>query len=413
MDISLQQQGWNYFKDQLTGLDNRFALMEFLKQPQPFHLFLFDIDNFANINNFYSHLIGDELLRVVGEYLQFLSPKQGHIFKFEADTFVALVEEGMSYEELEHFSQMVLSFFNNTDMEIEKNSFRISMSIGVATGVGVDILNHAGLALREARRFRKNNYKIYNEDSAFIKKELENIYWIGVIKEAIEEEQIINYFQPIMNNDTGLIEKYECLARIENDEHVIPPMQFMTACKLTGTFEYVTKKVSINAFEKFTGTNLTFSINITSNDINLGYLEEFLTNQCSKYSIDPKNVTLELLEDIVTLTQEGMMQQIERLRALGFKIALDDFGMENSNFARLLDLKPDYIKIDGAFIRDIHINQRNYNITKAVVELCKTSEIQTVAEFVHSQEVLDVVKSLGIDYSQGYFIGKPQKELLA
>lgn len=408
----LQRREWDYYKDQLTALDNRFALTQYLKQHRSFHLFLFDIDNFSNINNFYSHLVGDELLRIVAHHLQFLAPKQSKVFKLEADTFVCLVEEMMSQEDMQDFCEMVLSFFNNTEIDLEQYSFRISVSIGAATGTSLDVLNQASLALRESRRFRKNNYKIYNENSEFIKKEMENIYWIGVIKEAIEQERIINYFQPIMNNNTGLIEKYECLARIEDDNNIIPPMQFMDACKLTGTFEYVTRKVTINAFKKFENTNLSFAINITSNDINLGYLEEFLMNQCKKFHIDPFHVTLELLEDIITLTQEGMMQQIENLRAYGFKIALDDFGMENSNFARLLELRPDYIKIDGAFIRDIHINEKNYNITKAIVELCKISHIQTVAEFVHSKEVSDIVKSLGVDFSQGYFVGKPQKDLL-
>ena len=120
---------------------------------------------------------------------------------------------------------------------------------------------------------------------------------------------------------------------------------------------------------------------------------------------------LELLEDIVTLTESDMLEQINSLRRRGFKIAIDDFGQENSNFSRLLELNPDYLKIDGAFIKNIIEDKQSQIIVEAIVDICKKSGIKVIAEYIHNESVSKRVEDLGIDYSQGYFIGEPQKEV--
>jgi EAL domain-containing protein (putative c-di-GMP-specific phosphodiesterase class I) len=137
------------------------------------------------------------------------------------------------------------------------------------------------------------------------------------------------------NTKTKKIEKYECLARIDDDGSLASPIRFMEACRMTGTLSLITRRIVANAFKVFSKTDYEFSINITSNDINLGYLEEFLLLNVEKYNIYPSRVVLELLEDIVTLTESNILEQINSLRKKGFKIALDDFGVENSNFSRL------------------------------------------------------------------------------
>jgi EAL domain-containing protein (putative c-di-GMP-specific phosphodiesterase class I) len=137
------------------------------------------------------------------------------------------------------------------------------------------------------------------------------------------------------NTKTKKIEKYECLARIDDDGSLASPIRFMEACRMTGTLFLITSRIVANAFKVFSKTDYEFSINITSNDINLGYLEEFLLLNVEKSNIYPSRVVLELLEDIVTLTESNILEQINSLRKKGFKIALDDFGVENSNFSRL------------------------------------------------------------------------------
>lgn len=245
-----------------------------------------------------------------------------------------------------------------------------------------------------------------------MKKQKENVYWIHKIKEAFEKEHLITYYQPILNNKTKKIDKYECLVRIEDNGILIPPIRFMEASRLTGTLSLVTRRVIEQSFEKFSTTEYEFSINITKTDLFLDYLEEYLLKQSKKHGVNPSRVALEILEDIDTLDTPEILSQLNSLRYHGFKIAIDDFGSRSSNFSRLLEFSPDYLKIDGLFVKNILSDKKSAIIVEAIVLLCKTSEIKVIAEFVHSKEIQSKIEQLGIEYSQGYYFGEPKKELV-
>ena len=404
---------WDYYKDQLTGLANRYALMGYLEQNASHRMTIFvvNIDNFSAYNKMYGYFLSDAILKEVARYLDSLKLFHMHLFRFDGDQFVFLTQEFMNFREIDEFAQGLISFFNQTEIEVsygkEEVSLKVSISIGVAMGNGVITLNHAQMAINEARQDTKSAYKLFTAKSDYSKKQQENVYWINKIKKAIEEENLIAYYQPIQNIHTGKIEKFECLARINEEASVVSPVRFMEAARLTGTYSLITRSIIRSAFAEFEGSEYEFSINITASDIKLGYLEEFLSLHSKKHGIDPSRVVLELLEDIVTLTEGDMMDQIERLRSHGFQIAIDDFGMENSNFSRLLELHPDYIKIDGAFIKNILEDKKSQIIVDAIVEICKKSGIKVIAEFVTDEAIYDYLKELGVDYAQGYFIGEP------
>ena len=411
MKFELEKIEWDFYKDQLTSLDNRFALLEYIKLNSRLNVFVINIDNFNNINNAYGYVVGDEILVIIAKHLQLLKPKNAKLFRFDGDEFVFIVNDFFNFRELKEFSESILSFFNQTEIELDHDDIiiKISVTIGVAMGNGIITLNHAAAAVHEARLYKKSSYKIFETKSEYAKKQQENIYWINKIRGAIEDEKLLGFFQPIRNNETKKIEKFECLARIDDDEGLVSPIRFMEACKMTGTLSLITRRIVTNAFKVFSGTDYEFSINITSNDINLGYLEEFLLLNVKKYNVDPSRVVLELLEDIVTLIESNMLEQINSLRKRGFKVALDDFGVENSNFSRLLELNPDYLKIDGLFIKDILENEKSELIVETIVHLCKKRGIKVIAEYIHNEAVLQKVEAMGIDYSQGYFIGEPRE----
>ncbi len=413
MKFELEKKEWNFYKDQLTGLDNRFALLEYIKLHSRLNVFVVNIDNFSNINSAYGYVVGDEILVNIAKHLELLKPKNAELFRFDGDEFVFIVNDFFNFRELKEFSESILSFFNQTEIELSHDDIivKISVTIGVAMGNGIITLNHAAAAVHEARLYKKSSYKIFERKSQYAKKQQENIYWINKIRAAIEEEKLLGFFQPIYNIKTKKIEKYECLARINDDGGLVSPIRFMEACKMTGTLSLITRRIVSNAFKVFSESEYEFSINITSNDINLGYLEEFLLLNVKKYNVDPSRVVLELLEDIVTLTESNMLEQINSLRQKGFKIALDDFGVENSNFSRLLELHPDYLKIDGVFIKDILENEKSELIVETIVHFCKKIGIQVIAEYIHNEAVLNKVEAMGIDYAQGYFIGEPKETL--
>lgn len=413
MKLELENKMCDCYKDNLTDLHNREALLEYIKTNKEYTLFVLNIDNFTNINNTYGYLTGDQVLQNIAQYLQRLKPSHGEIFRFDSDQFVFLTEKNLQKIEMEELAQSVISFFNEIEVYVDDDiALKVFLSIGICNGKGFELLNYANLALKDARQYKKNSYKLFDENSSYIKKQLENIAWISNIKQYVEDEKFVLFYQPIFNNKLNKITKYECLIRVQDGSSYITPNNFMYACKVTGILELITRFVITTAFEKFAPTDYAFSINITSDDINLGYLEELLLKKCEKHNINPSRVTLEILEDITALTEPHMLAQINSIREKGFKVALDDFGVENSNFSRLIDFKPDFIKIDGVFIKDLVENKNNQIVVQTIVDFCNLCEIEVIAEFVHNKAVMDKVQEYKIEYSQGYFIGEPQEELL-
>ncbi|MEA3330576.1 MAG: EAL domain-containing protein [Campylobacterota bacterium] len=402
-----------YYIDQLTGLANRFALLDYLKANTRVNLFLLNLDNFGNINNAYGFGIGDEILVEIANYLKVLKPKNAELFRFDGDEFAFIVKDFFNFRELKEFSESILSFFQNSDIQLSHDEIvaKISLSIGIAMGSGVLTLHHAKMAISELRQHSKGSYKIFNAKSDYSAKQQENIYWVNKIRDAINDEKLTAYFQPMLNNVTNKIEKFECLARIEDDNAMVSPTRFMEAAKTTGTLSLVTRTIISSACSMFSDNDYEFSINITGSDIHLGYLEKFLLTNVKKYNIKPSRIVLEILEDIVTLTEADMLDQIKSLRKIGFKVAIDDFGQENSNFSRLLELNLDYLKIDGAFIKNIVDDKQSQIIVEAIVDICRKSGIKTIAEYTHNEKVQNRIAEMGIDYSQGYYIGEPKENL--
>lgn len=397
---------------QLEYLSSNRELLKELKSSKKVNYFLINIDNFSNINDAYGFEVGDRVLEELSRFLNMIKPRDSNVYRFCSDKFVLLDKQELIKEDIEKIAEEILSFFSQVEIEVDDIDLNISISIGISIDIGLINIVQAEVAIKELRASNRNHYKIYNPLSDFVYQQQQNMYWIHKIKEAVSEESIIAYFQPIVNNTTNKIEKYECLARLKDDDEIISPYLFMEAAKVTGNLPYVTRSLIGQSFKKFSGTDYEFSLNITSEDLSLEYLEELLLKNVLKYKIDPSRVTLEMLENITTLDEGTMMTQLMSLRMNGFQISIDDFGSANSNLSRLLEIEPDYLKIDGSFIKNIITDKKSQIIVDAIISICKNSGIKMIAEYVHNQEVQDRVKELGIEYSQGYYFGEPQPDLI-
>jgi diguanylate cyclase (GGDEF)-like protein len=399
-------------RDLLTNLLSNRALSYKLKHSKKLNYFLLNIDGFTNINNAYGYEIGDEVLKKVANYLNLLKPQGSELYRFCSDKFVIVYKKEISSVAVSKIVESILSFFSHTEIEVEEDiEIYISFSIGVSCASGLKNITQAELAIDELRTTRNNGYLIYNSNSKFIYKEQQNIYWIQKVKEAVSEENIIVYFQPIINNKTKLIEKYECLARIKDDEEIISPYLFLNAARAGGNLSNVTKSIIAQSFKKFKDTTYEFSLNITGEDLRLEYLEYYLMKFAHKYNISPSRVVLEVLEDITSLENSVISRQLDKFKELGFKIAIDDFGAENSNMSRLLEVEPDYLKIDGAFIKNILQDRKSQVIVDAIIMICRQGNIKIIAEFIHSGAVQAKIEELGIDYSQGFYLGEPSPDI--
>ena len=400
------------FRDRLTRIGNGDALMEHLKKNISVNYFLINIDNFSNINHAYGYEIGSLVLQKAANYLNIIKPHSSFLYRYYSDKFVILDEQKRTTADLRSTAESILSFFTESEIIIDEDTeFKLSLSIGISTAKGTINISQAETAINELRECKRNHYNIFNPSSHFVHKQQQNLYWIHKIKEALVNEEIVAYFQPIVNNATGKIEKFECLARIKDDEEIISPFMFLEAAKKTGNLSYITKSIIGQSFKKFSNTEYEFSINITGEDLSQGYLEYLLLKNVNKYNINPSRVVLEVLEDIVSLDNGNILAQLHSLRENGFKVAIDDFGAESSNLSRLLEIEPDYLKIDGAFIKNIVSDKKSQIIVDAIILICHSSGIKIIAEYIHDEEVQKRVKALGIDYSQGYYFGEPSPEL--
>ena len=153
--------------------------------------------------------------------------------------------------------------------------------------------------------------------------------------------------------------------------------------------------------------DIQLSVNITEHDLATKQLKEFLMESLEKYQLTSQRITLEILEGITSNGTKNNIKQLNQLKALGFKLAIDDFGVEYSNFERLTEIDIDFIKIDGKYIRTLLTNEKSLQITRAIANFAHTMNIQVIAEFVENEEIQKIIEDLGIEYSQGYYINKP------
>jgi EAL domain-containing protein (putative c-di-GMP-specific phosphodiesterase class I)/DNA-binding NarL/FixJ family response regulator len=252
----------------------------------------------------------------------------------------------------------------------------------------------------------------YPADEAILQSRPRQKNWFDYTVSLIIEQKIQPFYQPIMSTLTGEIEKYEVLARGVDGKNIVPPHYLFHAAERKGITTTLTKMIIDKSFFYFASNTHNFSINITERDFKEGYLVDYLKEQLFCYRIDPARVTLEILESIdLTENLEFIAEQIRQLRAMGIKIAIDDFGVENSNFSRLLHIELDYIKLDGMYIRNIHSSDKKKLITLGIVKLAKTIGAELIAEFVEDETVMDIIRDCGVDYAQGYFVGKPANNI--
>jgi len=244
-----------------------------------------------------------------------------------------------------------------------------------------------------------------------VKKKVEvmkNMEILKTIEYALSNNKVISLFQPIVDNKTKKIIKYESLVRIiDKNSKVISPLLFLDIAKKSGLYTNITLQVIENSFKAIKEKKIAVSINISPSDI----LRESIKNKIYKLLKElnpPKGmVTFELLEDEIIKYPKVLQEFIDKAIELNANIAIDDFGEGYSNFSRIVEFKADIIKIDGSLIKNIETDSTRQSIVKAIVSFAKKENKKTVAEFVESEEIYNKLVEIGVDYSQGYYFSKP------
>ncbi|WP_373001171.1 EAL domain-containing protein [Sulfurimonas sp.] len=398
-----------------TDLPNSQRLQVDLLEEDFSYLLLLDMSHFSTINKEYGKVFANHVLVRTARILEHHIHKKAKLYKIESDRFVILLKDA-STEDVHDYCKQIVAFFDNKNVKVDDAELHITFNIGVSK-VQEDVtetLINSEYALDKSKDLGSRHYEIFDEDINCFRDEKEAVRWLRTTRTLILEDKIEPYFQPIQDTQTGEIFKYEVLARGVLDDRIIAPIFFIPPAEKLGLITSITRIMINKSFEFFQDKTHQFSINITERDLLENYMVDFLNEKMMTYNIVPSRVTFEILENITLIKNNGKItQQLNILRDMGFKIAIDDFGIENSNFSRLLEINLDFIKIDGVFIKNLKENARNRTITRAIVNLSKTLGIKTIAEFVEDEEIYNIIKECGIDYAQGYYVGKPEATLIS
>lgn len=411
--------------DKITGLKNRNGLVEDIlryKDVTGLILIYMDIRGFNNINNYYGYEKGDKLLSGFASVLKNLTLADSRIlggYRVYSDVFALLskAEEEKSKYLIADTVEKFKKFYASNTAEVDGIRFNLTFNFGASSTKEclslrpeTDLLTQTDTALSEAKTSERE-LVTYCELKHVTEKYKENIFWTKKIKDTLDGKNncyLTPFFQPIKNINADKIEKYECLIRLIDDDVEYAPFYFLTAAKRIGLLNSITGIVLEKSFSYFRDKDADFSVNITRQDFKSAKFYNLLDELADKHNIFPGKVTLELLEEDRIFE---FHKEITMLHDKGYKIAIDDFGVGYSNFGFHKDIPIDFLKIDGSLIKNIHKDTKSLNSLKAILEYAESLGVKTVAEFVSEKEIYDLLKGLKVDFAQGYFIGKPAREI--
>jgi len=410
IDIKTKELESHFLTDSLTGMPNREALLRDMKKYKNYYLAILDIASFKDINDSYGVAVGNRVLQLLSTKAKIhLSDSNLTIYRLGADEAAILDPVTHRKGEFKNIIKQLIKLIEHDTLYFEKEDVEINISLHA--GISYDpkySLEKANIALINAKKSYED-LVVYDETIEKENKQVENLRMISKIKYAVENYNLITYYQPIVDRNSNII-KYESLIRMKDKGSVLSPHSFLNIAKKTKYYPYITKAVISQSFQEFENRDTSFSVNIEADDIINKDIQNFIKNHLENFK-NPERVIFELVESENIHDLPDTKEFISFIKSKGAKIAIDDFGTGYSNFSYLLDLEPDYLKIDGSLIVNISTDLKAYYIVKTLVHFARNLDIKVIAEFIHSDEILTICKSLGIDEFQGYYFAKPSLEV--
>jgi len=403
--------------DPLTNLYNRrhfdtqfdIILKDHLKNRIPLCLMLIDIDGFKFINDTYGHPVGDKVLRSVGDLLSGQIERGDYISRIGGDEF-AVVMTNTTLHDVPDKAHSLHKKINDIRVPLPVGQMRIQCSIGISGapphGSDVqDLIKAADVALYQAKRAGRNRVRILSPDTD---QATMTIFNRGFqLRDALENGDINPVFQPICDIKTGQPVAYEVLARMMHNDAIIPAKDFITIAEELG----LTREVDLHIIEKalqLAPRNQSLFLNVGLSSFNDRPFVLRLHRLLQRARDEDQSVTIEITErDIVPLSNE-LLEDINSLREIGCKLALDDFGSGYSTYHFLNFFKPDFIKIEGTFVQGMIHSESDRRIVEHIHELASSFGMQTIAENIENEETLIALRSIGINSGQGMYFGSPQ-----
>ncbi len=420
--------------DPLTGLPNRTLLFDRLEHAIPaaeragtsVALLLIDLDRFKEINDTFGHHLGDGLLRELGPRLHGVLRRSDTISRLVDDDLDNLAVARLGGDEFAVLlpntpalgatlvAQRTLKTLEQP-FSIEGQSLDVGGSIGIALypAHGNDaetLLQHADVAMYEAKR-SGSGYSLYESDKDPYSRS--RIRLISDLRRAIERDELVLYYQPKADLDTGHITGVEALIRWEHpEEDFIPPLQVVELAEHTGLIHPLSSWVLRTAIRQCRawhdlGLDVHVAVNLSTRSLHDQHLVALITRLLQRSNVSPFSVGIEITESTVMADPERALGVVSHLHAMGMKISIDDFGTGYSSLAYLKHLPVAEVKIDRSFVLNMLENENEYRIVRGIISLAHDLNLRTVAEGIESREVWHELRALGCDFAQGYYLSPP------
>ncbi|GIU20486.1 cyclic di-GMP phosphodiesterase PdeB [Shewanella colwelliana] len=409
--------------DSVTSLLNRSAfeerLPEFSKGVQTLSICYFDLEQFKLINDSCGHSAGDLMLKMVAKAIQSSLDDQVLLARLGGDEFGLAIKNS----EVLQVAQQVKQIIDSVALQVLEHQgchYRVGISAGIAIArapyiTATELLKDADIACIAAKRKGSNQLHFYDDKDKELIDQRNAPKWAVRIAQAIEHNELLLYYQPIKGISGNAHKKrMEILLRIQEPcGRILSPAQFIAAAERFKLMPEVDKEVIRKAFlwlsmHEELWHDHCLSINLSGNSLGAEGMVDYIEAQLRRFAIPSKCICFEITETSAIQNRNRAMEMLNLLRQQGFSFALDDFGSGFASYGYLRELPVNYVKIDGCFVKTLASNAKDYAIVNSIHDVCRVMGIETVAEFVENQDIIDRLESIGINYAQGYAIGRPQ-----
>ncbi len=408
----------SYFQTELERIVERVKR----KTREKYALLYIDLDNFKFINDTEGHAAGDLLLIEIAQVLQQRTRKSDLLARFGGDEFIVLLHNADD-KLVEYVAESFRTTLAEFTFKYQGKAIDIGCSIGASMiesdiTVAEEALSQADFACHLAKSNGRNQVHVFNPaDKDDVTSMAIDMGWSRRIKEAIENDYFVLACQPIVSIADGSANTYEVLIRMMGkDQEVIMPFGFLPAAERFGLSVDIDKWVVAHAIDTLVAQrqchpDLKYTINLAAQSIGNESVLQLIKEKLQRTELPPEAICFEVTESVAISDMKKAVGFLAQLQQLGCTTALDDFGSGFSSFAYLQDLPVDYVKIDGRFVKNLAENPVDRAIVDAMNKVAQALGKQTIAEFVENEESLRILKQLGVDYAQGYHLGRPDMVL--
>ncbi len=397
--------------DNLTFFPNRLELIDDLNTMSSKKMMIIDIDKFSDINSMFSEIIGDEIIRQFAHKIsQTFSDLKFKKYHLGGDSFAVLVDDMVDTNSFKEDVVLFSAFVNPIKLKCYDIELSVRASIGAVLEDEHEIKSSCLVMAFDALKLSKissKNYHFYNSNNKAIDLS-KNLDMLRILEDALDNNKVICYYQQIQDLNDSTFKKYEALVRIKGaGDKIYQPCEFMDVASSVRLYLKITSCVVKNVIKKAEELpECFFSINLSYEDLKDATTKSDIIAMLNN-STCAERLTFEILESIEIENSKSVNGFLQHIRKLGCKVAIDDFGTGYSNFAYLLKLQVDFIKLDGSLIKNIDKDENAQKVVKAIIAIASTMNIKVITEYVCSKEVYDTVKQLNTDFVQGNYISKP------